>query len=234
MFDTSFVGFLINPSFIARSGLIKVISDVTSKFKSELVIQKNILDVGCGSKPYQDLFSGARKYVGLDTLNSGHDHSQESIDQYYDGRIFPFENHSFDAVVSFQVLEHVQDEALFYNEVKRVLKPDGILLLTVPFCWQEHEQPYDFRRFTSFGIRRNLESVGFEIIELKKTTSYFQTVLQYTNSYFATAFKTRLVILNIIINIFFNLILNSLSILFSLFDKNEDLYCDIVVLAKSK
>jgi SAM-dependent methyltransferase len=59
---------------------------------------------------------------------------------------------SFDAVMCNQVLEHVVDPALTLSEIRRVLKPGGILLLSVPFIYCEHGMPYDFRRFTAGGL----------------------------------------------------------------------------------
>ena len=52
-----------------------------------------------------------------------------------------------------QVLEHVFNPDDFVREIARVLKPGGALLLTVPFVWNEHEQPYDYARYSSFGLR---------------------------------------------------------------------------------
>jgi SAM-dependent methyltransferase len=66
------------------------------------------------------------------------------------------------------VLEHVFNPDDFLNEVNRVLKPSGKLLLTVPFVWDEHEQPYDYARYSSFGLRSLLEKHGFSIVKHEK------------------------------------------------------------------
>jgi len=50
-----------------------------------------MLDFGCGSKPYKELFS-VDKYIGLDIEKSGHNHKEEPIDFYYDGKTIPFKN----------------------------------------------------------------------------------------------------------------------------------------------
>ena len=61
-------------------------------------------------------------------------------DYFYDGQSFPFKGGSFDVVLTNQVLEHVFNPDVFLSEIHRVLTPDGVLLLTVPFLWDEHEQ----------------------------------------------------------------------------------------------
>jgi hypothetical protein len=49
-----------------------------------------------------------------------------------------------------------------------VLRPGGALLLTIPFLWPEHEQPWDSQRFTHFGLRRRLEAAGFRVETMLK------------------------------------------------------------------
>jgi len=74
---------------------------------------------------------------------------------------------SIDRVVSFQVLEHVWDLDWYLSESLRVLKPDGTLWLTTHGTWPYHPHPTDFRRWTSQGLKRELESRGFEMISMK-------------------------------------------------------------------
>ena len=64
-------------------------------------------------------------------------------DRSYDGKTFPFSDGEFDAVLTSEVLEHVFNPDEFLSEINRVLRDDGVLLLTVPFVWDEHEQPFD-------------------------------------------------------------------------------------------
>ena len=140
-------GMFINPFFFARRGLMKAMKAAAPK------VAGRILDVGCGTKPYKSLFTFT-EYIGVDIENPGHDHSLEDIDIYYDGKTLPFDKESFDSVISNQVFEHVFNPPEFLTEIHRVLKPDGKLLLTVPFVWDKHEQPYDFFRFTKYYFRK--------------------------------------------------------------------------------
>ena len=69
---------------------------------------------------------------------------------------------AFDCIYCSGVLEHVDDPFAGIKEMTRVLKPDGVLLLGVPFRQAIHMAPQDFWRFTEFGIRHLLRD-AFEI-----------------------------------------------------------------------
>lgn len=229
MFDDSLLGFFINPSFISRSSLFKIF-----KAKSDLFNGLRILDIGCGAKPYAHLFQNAQSYIGVDTNLSGHDHSKEEIDVFYDGKTLPFTDRSFNSVVSFQVLEHVENESLFFKEIDRVLLPAGLLMLSVPFCWSEHEQPYDFRRISSFGAEKLLAANNFDVVEIIKTTNHLQTIIQLLNTYLSMRLKTKWAILNIIMITVYSPILNLMGAIFGRISKNKDLFCDLVIIAKKR
>ena len=160
------VGLLINPYFLIRSRLWFEIEKVAP------LIKGRVLDFGCGSKPYQSLFTSASSYVGVDVQESGHNHSQSKVDFYWDGTTLPFPDDSFDAVVAFEVFEHVFQAADTLEELRRVLRPGGNLVLSTPFMFGEHEEPFDFFRYTSFGILRLVESLGFEAKKLTKLGNF--------------------------------------------------------------
>jgi SAM-dependent methyltransferase len=107
-------------------------------------------------------------------------------DYYYDGRTLPFSEGSFDGVLCTQVLEHVSHPQELLLEISRVLRPGGILILSAPFLWQEHEEPYDFFRFSSFGMRRLLSCCGLDEISMMKTTGSIETIAQAASVYVAT------------------------------------------------
>src|SRR5688572_16870816 len=92
---------IVNPVYIVRRGLLKAISALAPQ------IAGDVLDFGCGSKPYESLFTQARSYIGTDIRVSGHDHANSKVDVYYDGKTLPFPDGHFDGVVCFEVLEHV-------------------------------------------------------------------------------------------------------------------------------
>lgn len=111
-------------------------------------IQGNILDLGCGSKPYANLFKSAQRYIGVDiTPEKNPDIVINPSDK------LPFPDSFFDAVVSFQVLEHIENLDMSLIEIKRVLKKDGLLIVTAPFIFPEHGQPHDYRRLNYYGLK---------------------------------------------------------------------------------
>ena len=161
------------PFFLIRRGLNKKVAELSSKLSGE------VLDFGCGSKPYLQYFTHVEKYVGLDIETSGHLHTNEKIDVYYDGKKIPFGDNHFDSVFSSEVFEHVFNIDEVLTELHRVLKPNGKLLFTCPFAWPEHEIPYDFARYSSYGIKSVIEKNGFKVIEQYKTGHFFEVIMQY-------------------------------------------------------
>ncbi len=149
----------------------------------------SIMDFGCGAKPYKNLFSKCTSYIGVDIETSGHDHTGEKIDVFYDGKTLPFDDESFDNIFSSEVYEHVENIDEIIGELHRVLKPNGLMLLSAPFVWNEHEIPYDFHRFTSFGIAKLLEKNGFEVVDSSKSTSYIEIIYQMKAEYYRNLFK---------------------------------------------
>lgn len=176
LFQPTFFGLFFNPFYIIRSGLYKGVSRFSGYMRGKL------LDFGCGSKPYKSLFS-VSEYIGTDIAVSGHDHRHEAIDVYYDGKTLPFPDASFDSIFSSEVFEHVFNLPEILEELYRVLKPGGHLLVTLPFVWDEHEIPYDFARYTSFGIRHILQEKGFTVVAQWKTTNYVATLWQMWAAY---------------------------------------------------
>jgi SAM-dependent methyltransferase len=69
------------------------------------------------------------------------------------------------------------------SEISRGLKTDGHILITTPFCWGEHEQPHDFARYTSFGMKSILERSGFRVLSISKTNNSFLAMSQMLISY---------------------------------------------------
>jgi SAM-dependent methyltransferase len=140
-----------------------------------------VLDYGCGSKPYEELFTAAgMRYVPADF---GGD-AEIGIDTT--GRLKTADRSS-DLVVSFQVLEHVRDLALYLSEARRVLHPGGALLLSTHGTWLYHPHPEDHRRWTRPGLIAELSNHGFEVIECIPVVGPLATttILRLTGANFA-------------------------------------------------
>ena len=224
-FSPSWLGIFTNPFYFARVGLCEAMTELAPRLSGKM------LDVGCGSKPYQSLFA-VDTYIGLDidnevTRNNG------TADQLYDGGKFPFEDAEFNSILCNQVLEHVFNPDEFLGEINRALKSGGKLLLTVPFVWDEHEQPYDYARYSSFGLKALLEKNGFKILQHKKLAADASVIFQLINAYLykITQRLPKLIKLLFIATViaFFNV----LGILLAkVLPDNPDLFLDHVVLAE--
>ena len=94
-----------------------------------------------------------------------------------DAQNIPVKSNTVDCVKCTELLEHVELPERVLDEISRVLKPGGILILSVPFNVGVHGDPYDFQRFTDQKLTRMLKD-NFNIIILKKQGLYF-TVLAY-------------------------------------------------------
>ena len=219
------LGLLVNPFYFARRGLLVAVRELAAG------IHGRVLDVGCGSRPYESLFD-ASEYVGLE-LDTPENRRTKKADVYYAGKTFPFEPNSFDSVVCNQVLEHIFEPEAFIREIGRVLKTEGQLLLTVPFVWDEHEQPRDYGRYSSFGLTALLDRNGFEVTELRKTMGDIRVVFQMLNAYIFKKTCARNPYLSLTVTLIliapFNL---AGTVLSWLTPRNADLYLDNVVLAK--
>jgi SAM-dependent methyltransferase len=221
------LGWLLNPFYFARVGLRKGMKELGPHLRGR------ILDVGCGSKPYRELIA-AEHYVGME-IDTPQTRTAHSADVYYDGMNFPVGDAEFDGVLCSQVFEHVFTPDLFLAEVNRVLRPNGILLLTVPFVWDEHEQPYDFARYSSFGLKSVLEKAGFELVEHRKTVADIRVLFQLLNAYLFKVTRTRSHRINQLIVLGMMAPVSLVGIVVNwVTPTNIDLYLDNIVLARKK
>jgi SAM-dependent methyltransferase len=189
-FNPGVLGAFVNPFFLARRSLWAEMTGLAPMAHGRL------LDVGCGSEPYRALFEVA-EYVGLE-IDSPESRRRGVADAYYDGGRFPFDAACFDTVLCNQVLEHVFKPDDFIAEIQRVLAPGGRLILTVPFVWDEHEQPHDYARYSSFGLRALLERHGFAVQTHHKLMADCSVLFQLLNAYLFKVLRTRSMVLNVL------------------------------------
>ncbi len=101
-------------------------------------ISGNLLEVGCGEgRGVDTLLPHSDDYLGIDKIGEVIENLQEKYPgvKFLQAVIPPFsslEDNSFDTVVSFQVIEHIQNDKLFLEEIYRVLKPGGRAIISTP------------------------------------------------------------------------------------------------------
>jgi len=119
-----------------------------------------ILDVGAGHGDFADIFIG-RQAILLDVF------PYPEVDVVCDlTHSVPFRPHSFDAVVLMNVLEHVYNSRALFAAINSLLKPGGVFVVAIPFLLKVHQAPYDFVRYTHFGLQRLGQDFGFELLSL--------------------------------------------------------------------
>jgi ubiquinone/menaquinone biosynthesis C-methylase UbiE len=214
--------------YIIRNGLYNAIKNNACIFKGKM------LDFGCGSKPYRYLFSNIVEYIGLDYHNEGHPHDCEEIDVYYDGITIPFNDNSFDCILSSEVFEHIFNINEVLDELSRVLKKDGVILITCPFVWNLHEIPNDYARYTPYALIDIFEKKGFEIIKNERIGNYITTLGQLKIIYFTNNILPKLGILNniyikAIIVLYYNIVINLKS---RILPSKNDFYLSNLLIAK--
>ena len=161
---------------------------INHELKNFLASYKNskVLDFGCGDTRYKKLINeNNNEYIGVDSKNTGIENSNKFADFYWDNKTLPFEDEKFDIIICTEVLDDVEDIELVTHELRRVLKDNGKIFITMPFMFGEHDTPYDFRRFTSFGIKRFFEKQNFNIVDFKKMLQGKNSIIQIMESEFS-------------------------------------------------
>lgn len=132
-----------------------------------------ILDAGSGKAPYRELFSHAH-YETADFVKVDKEYGH--TDYVCDLATIPVEADRYDRIIFTQVMEHLPEPALVLNEFHRIMKPGGKIICTCPFMWEEHEIPYDYFRYTQFGLKNLFESAGFRVESIERVEGYFGTI----------------------------------------------------------
>lgn len=137
-------------------------------------LKGKLIDIGCGTKPYKSLLKGfVTSHMGLDRESPFNANAE--VDLVGTAYEIPCEDNAFDSALSTAALEHLAEPELALRECIRVLKPGGIAIYTVPFIWHVHAEPWDYYRFTHFGLDHLFKKVGFEVIEIKPLSGFWVT-----------------------------------------------------------
>ena len=130
-----------------------------------------MLDVGCG---IGDMLSYRQNTVGLDVnpLNVDFCQKRQLEAHMMKPDIIPFRDETFDSVLLDNVLEHIEKPSLLFKEIRRVLKPDGILLIGVPGIKgyqsdDDHKVFYDEKKLHVFirsGLSKNDDAISRSLV----------------------------------------------------------------------
>lgn len=135
----------------------------------------NVLDAGAGEGSWRYLFQHAN-YKTQDNCVGEKHWDYTHLDFNCDITKIPCKSSEFDVVILTEVLEHLPEPCLALKELNRVLKQKGKIYLTVTQGWAEHEAPYDFYRYTQYGLKYLLEKSGFRVEKVEKRGGYFKYI----------------------------------------------------------
>ncbi len=150
-----------------------------------------VIDVGCGTKPYENIIREKLKNKAKKVLYEGIDFygSKADIKLDINNKPLPYKDNSIDIVICTEVLEHVYKPFFVLEEMKRVLKKGGLLVITSPFFFPIHEEQHDYFRYT-----HNFYRVYFKeskILEEVCSNTFLSFPIYLTNYYLAFMFRTK-------------------------------------------
>ncbi|MFI3282365.1 MAG: class I SAM-dependent methyltransferase [Rikenellaceae bacterium] len=147
-------------------------------------ISGKVLEIGTGSGYGVDVIAPhASKFTTIDKFESAVDLSNHTNVNFIQTNVppLPFEDESFDCVISFQVIEHIVDDAKFVSEVRRVLKRGGIFIVSTPnILMSLTRNPWHVREYTASELSNLLADAKFSDIEAfgvvgnKKVMEYYE------------------------------------------------------------
>lgn len=134
--------------------------------RNQISSNQTILDLGAGECRYSFFFDKCQ-YIAIDFGQGDKRWNFSKLDILADITNLKFiKDESVDYCLNTVTLEHINEPHLFFQEVERILKPGGKLFLYAPFIVNEHQVPYDFFRYTSYGLRYLSQQSGLEVVSL--------------------------------------------------------------------
>jgi len=204
--------------------------------KLALRLTGSVLVFRVGSQRCRTPLTNCASHVSLE-CKTPQNRQRKVADIFYDGSGIPIKSDIYDSILSTQTLEHVPNPDIIVAEWVRVLKDGGMLLVTMPFMWPEHEMPYDYQRYSSGGLRLLLENSGFEIVEQHRLLSDCRAPAQLFLAWFFDAIlvKCRPKLLRFfLIPVICTPISIFVSLIAAISPKNSNTYLDNLVLARCK
>ena len=101
---------------------------------------RDVLDLYCGSRPYDDLLPAGARCIGLDVEGNPY-----GVADVVSSEFLPFEDGSFDLVTCIEAFHYVEDPEHGVSEIRRVLRPRGAVVVTVPFAWEYDDTVLEHR-----------------------------------------------------------------------------------------
>lgn len=153
----------------------RAVSDFVAEIAADLPADCIVVDAGAGEGHYAHHF-GRQRYYAIDLAAGDASWDYSRLAARADLLNWPLRDGSVDVVVTTQTLEHLPDPARFLREVGRVLAPGGKLFLTAPQGFKEHQEPFDFFRYTRFALDMLCRQAGLEPDFVRPQGGYFRLI----------------------------------------------------------
>ena len=160
--------------YLINQALFQEIKSSFTSIRGQLKKNKYVIvDVGCGNKPYFSIFQPfVKDYIGVDI-------NPAEADVVASGEELPLEDHMCDLALSFQTLEHCRKPEKMVSEIRRILKPGGLVILTTHGSWMHHPSPHDYYRWTSEGLAQVFKN--FSRVEIRANLKAWTSIIQLVN-----------------------------------------------------
>lgn len=128
-----------------------------------------VLDIGAADRWTKAHLSDDVDYIALDYPATGKEFYSAKPDVFADAARLPLRDASVDGVICLEVIEHLLNPDTALAEIERVLKPGGCAWISIPFMYPIHNEPYDFQRYTEYGLRREMDNARLQIVSLERS-----------------------------------------------------------------
>lgn len=138
-------------------------SDFIRELNNSVTNGQLVFDAGAGDGHWKEHFKSEVNYISMDLGVGDSSVNYSNLDIVGDLRTIPLANETVDTLICIQVLEHVPEPWTVIGEFNRIMKKGASLFLTLPHSVPIHQEPYDFYRYTKYGVQYLLQLYNFEI-----------------------------------------------------------------------
>jgi len=170
--------YTVDPQFGRLSYSVRryFVDEYYSHQVSRLPSGSRVLDIGGHKTRKRGQFDVRRYDLDVTYVNI---EATRQPDAQAEAAHLPFADTCFDAAICAELLEHVPDPKTVLGETFRILRKGGIILLTVPFLYHIHADPYDFGRYTNQYWRCTLQEIGFQDLVIERQGLFYSVLADF-------------------------------------------------------
>lgn len=146
---------------------------INSSIDQYVTTGSKIVDVGCGEQPIRSLIEKRdAQYISVDVVQN----SKNNVDIVCSAASIELPSNFADIIFCTEVIEHISDTDKAFSELTRILRWNGYIILTIPFSYCLHEEPYDFIRPTPYLIQVLADKYFLKVVTLEKTGNELEVI----------------------------------------------------------